>query len=56
MWNSKVVQLFFDAGREDDVPQFVMENVNYTVGTDGKYAFQSWSTRGTMGSLLRTAS
>jgi hypothetical protein len=46
MWNSKVVQLFFDAGREDDVPQFVMENVNYTVGTDGKYAFQSWKAPG----------
>ena len=24
-WNSKVVQLFFDAEREDDVPHFIME-------------------------------
>ena len=34
---------------EDDVPQFVMENVNYTVGTDGKYAFQSWKAPGNHG-------
>jgi len=41
-WNSKVVQLFFDADRQDDVPHFIMENVDYEVGTDGKYQFVRW--------------
>lgn len=41
-WNSKVVQLFFDAEREDDVPHFIMENVNYEIDGDGIYQFISW--------------
>ena len=41
-WNSKVVQLFFDAEREDDVPHFIMDNVNYEIEADGIYQFVSW--------------
>ena len=42
-WNSKVVQLFFDAGREDDVPHFIMDNIEYVIETDGTYRFTGWS-------------
>ena len=45
-WNSKVVQLFFDAEREDDVPHFIMENVNYEIDSDGIYQFISWKGAG----------
>lgn len=41
-WNSKVVQLFFDAGKQDQVPHYIMENIDYTVGADGKYVFNAW--------------
>ena len=45
-WNSKVVQLFFDAGRADDVPSYIMDNINYTVDSDGNYQFDSWKSPG----------
>lgn len=45
-WNSKVVQLFFDAKRQDDVPSYIMDKINYTVGTDGTYKFESWKAPG----------
>lgn len=45
-WNSKVVQLFFDAGRQEDVPQYILDNVEYTVDTNGKYHFKSWKAPG----------
>lgn len=45
-WNSKVVQLFFDAKRQDDVPSYIMDKINYTVGSDGTYKFESWKAPG----------
>lgn len=45
-WNSKVVQLFFDAKRQDDVPSYIMDKINYSVGTDGTYKFESWKAPG----------
>lgn len=45
-WNSKVVQLFFDAERQDDVPSYIMDNINYTVDADGHYTFESWKAPG----------
>ena len=45
-WNSKVVQLFFDAKREKDVPKYIMDNVDYEVGTDGIYKFKAWKGAG----------
>ena len=45
-WNSKVVQLFFDAKREGDIPQYIMDNVDYEVGADGIYKFKAWKGAG----------
>ena len=45
-WNSKIVQLFFDAKRQDDVPQYILDNVDYEVGTDGIYQFKAWKGAG----------
>ena len=45
-WNSKVVQLFFDAGKQDQIPHYIMETLDYTVGTDGKYVFKEWKAPG----------
>lgn len=45
-WNSKIVQLFFDAKRQKDVPKYIMDNVNYTVDSNGIYKFQSWKGAG----------
>ena len=45
-WNSKVVQLFFDAGKQSQVPHYIMENIDYTVDADGKYKFNSWKGAG----------
>ena len=45
-WNSKVVQLFFDAKRQGDVPSYIMDKINYTVGSDGTYKFESWKAPG----------
>lgn len=45
-WNSKVVQLFFDAGMQAQVPHYIMENIDYTVGADGKYTFNAWKGAG----------
>jgi hypothetical protein len=39
-WNSKVVQAFFDAGK--NVPAYVLNNVNYTTDAGGKNHFVSW--------------
>ena len=39
-WNSKIVQGFYDAGKE--IPDFIEANVNYTIGADGKKDFVSW--------------
>lgn len=40
-WNSKIVQLFFDAKRQNDVPQYIMDNVDYEVGANGIYKFKA---------------
>jgi hypothetical protein len=45
-WNSKVVQLFFDAKREKDVPHYIMENVDYEVDAKGIYKFKAWKGAG----------
>lgn len=45
-WNSKVVQLFFEAGKERQVPKYILENVDYTIGADGKYQFNGWKAPG----------
>lgn len=45
-WNSKVVQLFFNANRQDDVPSYIMDKINYKVGSNGKYTFESWKAPG----------
>ncbi|MDR0428938.1 MAG: SusD/RagB family nutrient-binding outer membrane lipoprotein [Tannerellaceae bacterium] len=45
-WNSKVVQLFFDAKRENDVPKYIMDNVDYEVGVNGIYQFKGWKGAG----------
>lgn len=39
-YNSKVVQAFFD--QEVDLPDFIAENVVYTVNANGKKEFQRW--------------
>lgn len=41
-WNSKVVQAFFDAGKVSNVPSYIMQNIDYTVASDGKYTFNAW--------------
>lgn len=45
-WNAKVVQLFFDAKRQNNVPHYIMENVDYEVGSDGVYKFKGWKGAG----------
>ena len=45
-WNSKVVQLFFDAERQDDVPHFIMDNVDYEIDSEGIYQFIGWKGAG----------
>ncbi len=45
-WNSKVTQAFFDAKRHDDVPHYIMENIDYEVGADGIYQFKAWKGAG----------
>lgn len=45
-WNSKTVQAFFNAKRQDDVPSYIMENVDYEVGSDGIYQFKAWKGAG----------
>lgn len=39
-WNSKIVQGFYDAGKE--IPDFIEKNVVYEVGADGKKKFVKW--------------
>ncbi|MGL4520690.1 MAG: SusD/RagB family nutrient-binding outer membrane lipoprotein [Phocaeicola sp.] len=43
-WNSKIVQAFYDQGKE--IPHFVEENVNYTIDGSGKKIFVSWKGAG----------
>lgn len=45
-WNSKVVQLFFNAGKQEQIPHYIMETMDYTVGPDGKYVFNEWKAPG----------
>jgi len=45
-WNSKIVQAFFDAKRQDDVPKYILDNVEYEVNGDGTYQFKSWKGAG----------
>lgn len=45
-WNSKIVQLFFDAKRKDDIPQYIMDNVDYEVISDTIYKFKGWKGAG----------
>lgn len=45
-WNSKVVQLFFDAGKQGQIPHYIMETMDYEVGADGKYQFKGWKAPG----------
>lgn len=39
-WNSKIVQGFYDAGKE--IPEFIEKNVISEVGADGKKHFVKW--------------
>lgn len=41
-WNSKVVQLFFNAKRQNDIPKYIMDNIDYEVGEGGIYQFKGW--------------
>lgn len=43
-WNSKIVQGFFDQGK--DIPSYILENVNYTTDGSGKKTFVSWKGMG----------
>ena len=45
-WNSRVVQAFFNAKRHDDVPHYIMNNIDYEVGNDGVYQFKAWKGAG----------
>lgn len=45
-WNSKIVQLFFDADRANDVPKYIMDNLEYTIDASGKYKFVKWTGAG----------
>jgi hypothetical protein len=46
-WNAKVVQAFFNRHREDDVPQYIMDNLEYTFEqTDTAYQFKAWKGAG----------
>lgn len=42
-WNSKIVQGFFDQGK--DIPKYILDNVNYTIN-NGKKTFVSWKGMG----------
>jgi hypothetical protein len=42
-WNSKIVQGFFDQGK--DIPKYILDNINYTEA-DGKKTFISWKGMG----------
>ena len=41
-WNSRVVQQFIDAGRTNDIPQYIMDNINLDANGD----FESWKAPG----------
>lgn len=41
-WNSIIVQEFFDQKLQDNIPSFIMANVDYEVGADGIYKFKAW--------------
>lgn len=45
-FNSRVVQAFFDAGRHNDVPKYIMDNIDYEVGGNGIYKFVAWKGAG----------
>ena len=45
-WNSNVVQLFFDAGKQAQIPHYIMESIDYSVRADGKYKFNAWKGAG----------
>lgn len=44
-WNSKIVQGFFDQNKEDAIPYYILENVEYTE-SDGKKTFVAWKGMG----------
>lgn len=39
-WNSTIIQGYYDAGLE--IPDFIEQNVNYSVDANGKKHFESW--------------
>ncbi len=43
-WNSTIVQGFFD--EKKDIPEFILDNVEYTVDADGKKTFVKWKNGG----------
>ncbi|MDR1402714.1 MAG: SusD/RagB family nutrient-binding outer membrane lipoprotein [Tannerellaceae bacterium] len=45
-WNSNVLQAFFNAGRQNDVPAYIMENVACETTAEGKYRFKAWKGAG----------
>ncbi len=48
-FNSEVVQSFFDAqanGEKCEIPDYIMDEVNYTTDADGKKVFESWKAPG----------
>ncbi|MDR0331920.1 MAG: SusD/RagB family nutrient-binding outer membrane lipoprotein [Dysgonamonadaceae bacterium] len=45
-WNSRVVQAFFNAGRQESVPHYIMDNIDYVVDGSGVYQFRGWKGAG----------
>lgn len=45
-WSSEIVKLFFNAGKEKQVPKYILNNIDYTVNSDGKYEFKGWKAPG----------
>ena len=43
-WNSKVVQSFWDNGKE--IPHYIAENIEYTTDAEGKKTFVAWKGAG----------
>ncbi|MCC8155128.1 MAG: SusD/RagB family nutrient-binding outer membrane lipoprotein [Tannerellaceae bacterium] len=45
-WNSKIVEAFMNSGRINDIPHYIMENIEYSINSDGKYVFDNWKGAG----------
>lgn len=45
-WNSRIVDLFFEAKKQNQIPKYIMDNIDYEVGADGMYKFKAWKGAG----------